>query len=457
MSKQLIIVGIGRTGRALVKVMPEDWSIVAIDINEERLAALPETHGNRPLKRIRGDAANPLVLEESGVNEHAALVITTRSDKLNIEIAKLARARFHVGQLVCMLHEHADLSAHGIKDFEILERSPSFADMVFNRICTLENRAVGLGLGQGEILETRILDGSAAAGQPLKSLKPQRWLVAAVYREGNLIVPHGDTVMQAEDRVLLVGEPEVLRNVGQFLRGGEPVFPKQFGNNLGVCGGLQTREEAEWLEEAIVSDAVVTVDRAVLDFDARSTRSIAAELVKQNVGCLLIDPQDVPWPARVGLTVNNRKQIMLEARIPVLVARGNFPYRKMLVAVSNVQQLRMVVHIAIDLARQCSADMTVLTVLPPSLAEGSEQLEPLREIPDRVASIGRLYDVKVETRHDEGNPIERIRHHARDFDLLVIGHSRGARNTFFTPDVSLFLLHDAPCSTLFVPWTVSGR
>ena len=182
MSKQLIIVGVGRAGRALVKVMPEDWSIVAIDVDETRVNALPETHGGRPLVRIVGDAGNPLILEQAGIDEHSSLVIATRSDKQNIEIAKVARSRFHVGQIVCMLHESVDLTAHGIKDYELLERSPAIADMVFNRICTLENRAVGLGLGQGEILETRILDGSAAAGQTLKALKPQRWLVAAVYR-----------------------------------------------------------------------------------------------------------------------------------------------------------------------------------------------------------------------------------------------------------------------------------
>ena len=53
---------------------------------------------------------------------------------------------------------------------------------------------------------------------------------------------------------------------------------------------------------------------------------------------------------------------------------------------------------------------------------------------------------------DEGNPIERIRHHAREADLLIVGHSKRARrSTVLSPDISLFLLHDAPVSTLFVP------
>ena len=93
MSKQLIIVGVGRAGRALVKVMPEDWSIVAIDVDETRVNALPETHGGRPLVRIVGDAGNPLILEQAGIDEHSSLVIATRSDKQNIEIAKVARSR----------------------------------------------------------------------------------------------------------------------------------------------------------------------------------------------------------------------------------------------------------------------------------------------------------------------------------------------------------------------------
>ena len=59
--------------------------------------------------------------------------------------------------------------------------------------------------------------------------------------------------------------------------------------------------------------------------------------------------------------------------------------------------------------------------------------------------------MEIDRIEDEGNPLESLRRHARDFDLLVMGLPARLRNSIFRPDISMYLLHDAPCSVLFVP------
>jgi len=170
-----------------------------------------------------------------------------------------------------------------------------------------------------------------------------------------------------------------------------------------------------------------------------------------------VEPRPVRWGARIGLTRSRRKQLVLAAHVPVLVSRGTNPYTRILVAIGSDEHADVVATAAIDLARQCDALLSVLTVLPPSLAEGADEQEEARALPQRVANLARLHDVEVEKIVDHGNPIERIRHHAQNADLLVVGCSDQRRNTVFTPDVSLYLLHDTPCSTLFVPWNPAAR
>ena len=88
--------------------------------------------------------------------------------------------------------------------------------------------------------------------------------------------------------------------------------------------------------------------------------------------------------------------------------------------------------------------------LPPRVAEGESTVELAG--PRQLARLATLHGVALEQIVDEGNPIDRIRHHAKSTDLLIVGYTRRARrNTVFSPDVSLFLLHDAPVSVLFVP------
>lgn len=95
----------------------------------------------------------------------------------------------------------------------------------------------------------------------------------------------------------------------------------------------------------------------------------------------------------------------------------------------------------------------MLTILPPSIspdadAAGDGTRDALR--------YARLHGIEPTRTVDRGNPIERIRAHAQPTDLLVVGHAPARRNTVFTPDVSLFLLHATPGPVLLVPWTRSA-
>jgi Trk K+ transport system NAD-binding subunit/nucleotide-binding universal stress UspA family protein len=459
MAKQLVIVGVGDMTLSLIELLTEEWVLTVIDLDEAALARVGDEHGGEPVKKIQGDATSRLVLEKIGLTTRSRVAIATDSDEANLEIARLIRRICSVAHLVCVLDERERCEAEAdLVEVEAIDRHEALASIIFNRLCWTESRGVGLGLGQGELLETRVLDGSPAAGRPLRHLHPQQWLVAAVFRKGQLIVPHGDTVLEVDDRVLLVGEPDVLQNVGAFIRGGEPVFPQQFGAHIGRGPGDQAEEEAQWLKEITRADSVVEVDEDALSVRDERDDRLAVTLHELDIGCLVIESEGIPWPARVGITRSRRKRLIGAADVPVLVARGKTPpVRKILLAVSADEQVRTMAHVAIDLARLCDAELTVLTVLPPSLAQGEEQLAPLREVPEKVAHIAKLYDLHVGVCRGEGNPISAIRQQAESYDLLVLGNGRGQRNTLLTPDVALFLLHEAPCSTLFVPWDATYR
>lgn len=385
------------------------------------------------------------------------LVVCTGDDEVNREVARLARAEFQVEEIVALTRGGFDHREDGVTESDMLERHSATAALVLNRLNVGETRGVALGLGQGELRQVSVMEGSAAAGRPLAELQPHRWLVAAVYRDDALLVPHGQTVLRPGDRVLLVGETDVLASVAAFIRGGRPIFPTQYGEHVGVLGAKAASEEASWLREHTLATQTVPIEAGEVDPDACSEEHIADYLRGQKVGCVVLDPVPISWAARVGLTSSRRKRFVLAAHVPVLVARGSKPYKRILMAVGGNQDPVLIGQVGIDLARQNGAELTVLTVLPPSFAEGEEEQQPLRAMPERVAHIARLHGVTVEQRIDHGNPIERIRHHAQDFDLLVVGHSHSARNTVFTPDVSLFLLHDTPCSVMFVPWNAAGQ
>lgn len=455
--RHVVLIGLGKVGRALLEEMPASWTVSAVDTSAEALEALPDSHGGQTTVKLLGDATSRLVLNQAGLTGRTMVAILTGSDETNLEIARVIRAHFQVDDLVCLLYSDENIADSGLTQNEISLRTVASARHTMNRFSHSEPHFLADQLARGELQVIQVLPGSAAVGRTLSQLKPRRWLVAAIYRNDSLVVPHGETVLESGDRVMLTGDPDVVDSVANFIHGAEAVFPAQYGASIGYLGNADVLKEAAWLQEKTKAESLVSLSPESLDSAHLSAADIALNLSRQEVGLLILESRPLRIASRLGLRRSKRKKLILAARVPVLVARSARPYKRILLAVSSQESLNAVSVIAMDIATLVGASLTVLTVLPPSLSKGEEALAPLRAIPRQIADLGRLRGLEVDMVITEGNPIQQIRSYAQDFDLLVVGHSHQSRNTVFTPDISLYLLHETPCSVMFVPWNVAGR
>ncbi|MFT4974922.1 MAG: K+/H+ antiporter YhaU regulatory subunit KhtT [Myxococcota bacterium] len=388
------------------------------------------------------------------------VTIVTDSDTVNLEIARVIHEHFQVDDLVCVLHVVDDeaLAVAGLRRGEVVQRTRAAAQIALNHLSGAEPQSLELQLQRGEVRVVQVLPGSAAIGRPLKELKPRRWLVAAIYRNDALIVPHGETILAVGDRVMLVGEPLVIENVGSFIHGSEPVFPTQYGANIAMAAdSVAARTEAVWLHEQTHSEALLELDIEPLDPRVLSREDIALAMAKRKIGLLVLDETPVGLAARLGLRRSVRRDLIASTRVPVLVARSNRPYKRILLAVGGDQSVNAISVVGIDIAHLVGAELTVLTVMPPSLSASDESREKMLDLSQRVAMLAQMHGLEITSLIEEGNPIERIRSVAKDYDLIVVGYSRRSYNTIFTPDVSLHLLHRTPCSIVFVPWNPAGQ
>ena len=87
-------------------------------------------------------------------------------------------------------------------------------------------RAVhSLGEGFGEIIEAEILDTSPLLGKSIREAGlPKGVLFGAVVREGKVIIPRADTVMQARDRVVLLAATDAVKEVEKMFAVGLEFF-----------------------------------------------------------------------------------------------------------------------------------------------------------------------------------------------------------------------------------------
>ncbi|MEE9251633.1 MAG: TrkA C-terminal domain-containing protein, partial [Alphaproteobacteria bacterium] len=68
--------------------------------------------------------------------------------------------------------------------------------------------------GFGEVIEAEALETSSLVGAPLREIPlPSGVLLGAIVREDEVIIPRGNTFVQAKDRVILFATAEAVKKV----------------------------------------------------------------------------------------------------------------------------------------------------------------------------------------------------------------------------------------------------
>lgn len=202
-----IIVGGGQVGSYLAMLLlAEKHQIKVIDQRRDRIALLEESIPADML--ILGSGSDPGVLEAAGIRRANVVAAVTGSDETNLVACSLARLEFRVPRIIARVNNpknawlytsemgvdialnQADLLAHLIVE-----------EMSLGAMMTL----LKLYKGFYSLVEEKVDPNSVAHGAALRDLDiPPRCVVAAIIRNGELMTPRVDTVLQTADEVLAV-------------------------------------------------------------------------------------------------------------------------------------------------------------------------------------------------------------------------------------------------------------
>ena len=456
----MIVAADGGTGLGVAertaRVMPVTV-VVPIDFESPAIEQLTG------VRLLRGDITSMLVLREAGIGDVHALVAATRDDAVNVEASRLAVAA-GVPDVVCRLND-AELR----DEVMALGAHPVTADMAMAG--TLASLLPGVvvttsevGLGEGEILQVRVMPGSLVIGRPLHEIATRAFLVAAIYRDGVLVVPHGDTRVQAGDQVLLVGRPDTLRAIADYFRLGAAQFPRQFGHSIVLWnpdGDEQVEAEAATLTEASRCGRVFRVIRTGGDRVVDGACELAldqlladplAPMGDVRPGLFILAPPDSGPFGRFG-KLGPMGQLLDRARSPLLLARGSAPYKRILVPVTDSPTSWRGLELAVDIARTMGARITALHAAQPRFLGGSVGEEQTRAVEANVGQVARLYKLQFDVVVAEGNPIHAAVRLAKDHQLVVAARNLKQPDTYFRPDIGLRIALAAPCSTVLLTVT----
>lgn len=492
MLDRIVIVGAGRTAESLIGRLRKMAPTLVLDSAPEPLEAIQTPGEDEPIaepddpsapvfdltKRL-ADGTSRFVLEEArgDAREAVGVVAATPDDRKNIEICRLARELAYKPVLGIAIDPKAAPGYEAVGARAIVRAS--ILGQVVERALRDDGLVIAttVGLGKGEIVEVQVLPGSPAIGVPLAHLSAEAWRVAAIYRRGELVLPTGRTAIEAEDRVVIVGDPSILPGVAAQLRIGAPMFPLPHGRSVVAYmpGGRDRAVEAE--AEML---ALHTAAGSLVRLYPRETSATAAlvedlGLPERSSALRAKTVDDVPLSGeqvidhvaqlrrlRPGVVVVKDAERSLLARIlgrggapaalcdavraPVLFPRGSPGYARVVHAMVQGVEGAAIADAAIDLARMFGVPLVMVRVSLPAYL-GTTDPDA-----DRVAALvekrSRLFGLHAETVALTGNPVTELARVAAPTDLLVIGRRASTRDSFTSPDIALRVARGASCSVL---------
>ena len=218
--EHVMIIGAGRTGRFLAKMLDEaDVAVKIIDTNRERSRLAAEVLENG--LAICGDGTDIDLLMEEGVADADAVVCLTEDDKLNLMLALLAK---HLGAKKTVVRvargEYVDLMEKVGVDIVLPTRLLSASEVLaFAR----RGGVVSVSLLEGakaEAVEVIVQEGAPVAGIPLMDARlPRECLVCAYVRGDEAVIPNGASVLLPGDRTILFIQTRFAQKVMKHFKG----------------------------------------------------------------------------------------------------------------------------------------------------------------------------------------------------------------------------------------------
>ncbi|PLY02628.1 MAG: hypothetical protein C0624_08110 [Desulfuromonas sp.] len=476
------IIGLGNVGLPLARMLSSDFQLVCIDNQPEALAQASQLRNGTRI--ISGDATSRLLLEEAGIAEADTVVISTTTEKINLEIARVIRTHFDVPRVLAI-----GITQRGIEELEALDVEVESifavsANGLRNRLEHRTKTVQGIGVGKNEILEVEIHPQARLANKPLATLRPKNWHIGIIYRDGNIIVPRGTTVLKPRDRVVILGQPQVLSTIAERLSFRFRDFPLEYGDTTYIylsgdappeflaeidhlLQRLPLRQavvvrppgsdvQAEQLDKILASHQVEGLQETVTaDLPERAMQSAVAE--HGHDPGMIIFPRSTLLRGLWGKHRHQRriKQLLRQVNCPLMLCSGTFPYQRLAVPATELKDFPLALEKALEIASDIDCSLDALLVRPSAYISGEAESNDYRDLKKITSDLAHAYRTSVRSRELTGNPIRSILAELPNYNLLITRTSAelqvGMLRSFMHPEVSWHVLWDTPISALLIP------
>ncbi len=220
----VVIVGGGRTGSHLASLLSSQG--YEVRVVENRINVLERLHQEIPTELIyEGDGTDPQVLDAVGAGRANVLAAVGSHDADNLVAASLARFQYGVKRIIGRVNNphNAWLFTPEFGVDVALNQADIMAKLIKEEM-SLGDMMTMLKLRRGKysLVEEKIAAGARAVGVAIRELSlPPNCIISGIIRHGEIVLPGGTTVLEAEDEILALVDEAAREPLERLL--GKPV------------------------------------------------------------------------------------------------------------------------------------------------------------------------------------------------------------------------------------------
>lgn len=222
---KVVIVGAGEVGYHIAsKLSRENKDVVLIDRDPKRLKQVSET---LDVQILQGSGSSPALLRRAGLDTADMIVAVTDSDESNLVACLMSRILSPGTTRIARIRNHEFIEVKGITSEEVLGLSLVIypeAEVVKTILRLLEVPGavdvMDFADGLVRFIGLKINPDSHLVGLSMAELRKidpkRRILIVAVFRDNNVIIPHGATKLEAGDLAYVVIPPHQAEHALHF-------------------------------------------------------------------------------------------------------------------------------------------------------------------------------------------------------------------------------------------------
>lgn len=204
----IVIMGGGKVGESLARRILEGRRHEVRIIESDRARSLQLANA-LDVEIICGDGTNIDMLENAGVRDADCFIAISGDDANNLVASQLAKQYFGAKKVIARANDPRNLETMRVLGVDYAVSSTEIiAQMIEQEANLMEFHLVAsLNKGRGQICSVTLGENSVLHGKSVREVVfPKGALLISIVRNNKLIIPGGDTVLQAGDEIIAVCE-----------------------------------------------------------------------------------------------------------------------------------------------------------------------------------------------------------------------------------------------------------